>query len=62
MKQAATLSTAVETAATKAVFVLQYNTNRAAQFICAEVPRTSFEDAVKAIDTVARPSKVKVTA
>lgn len=61
MKQATTkLSTQVEDAAIKAVYALQYNTNRAARFVMGEVPNTSQEIAVAAIHTVVRsPKKVK---
>jgi hypothetical protein len=55
-------STEVLAAATKAVFELQYPTNKAAGFVRSEVPQTSFEMAVEAINLVARPSKVKVAA
>lgn len=58
----AKFSPEVLAAANKAVFELQYSTNKAAKFVCTEVGETSFEMAVKAIDTVARPTKVKATA
>ena len=48
---------AVEEAALRAVFVLQYNTAAAVNFIRGEVPTTSYDLAVAAINAVARPSK-----
>ena len=47
----------IENAAIKAVYGLQYNTTRAARFVMSEVPNTSQEAAVKAINTVARAPK-----
>jgi len=47
----------IETVATRAVFHLQYSSRKAAQYIVGEVPSTTFEDALKMIDKVARPQK-----
>ena len=55
--QAAVLSKAVEAAAIRAVFQLQYNTEAAANFVKSEVPATSYEMAIQAINKVARPFK-----
>ena len=55
--QAVVLSKAVEAAAVKAVFHLQYNSEAAANFVKSEVPATSYEMALQAINKVARPSK-----
>ena len=55
--QAVVLSAAVENAAIQAVFAHQYNTTAAVRFIRSEVPTTSYDLAVQAINKVARPSK-----
>ena len=55
--QAAVLSAAVEDAAIRAVFEHQYNTTAAANFVKNEVPATSYEMAIQAINQVVRPSK-----
>lgn len=49
------MSKSVTSAATEAVFGLQYNTNKAVRFVCAETG-ASAEAAAKAVDAVARPS------
>jgi len=55
--QAVVLSAAVEEAAIRAVYTLQYNTEAAANFVKNEVPATSYEMAIQAINKVVRPSK-----
>lgn len=55
--QAVVLSAAVEASAIRAVFEHQYNTEAASNFIKREVPATSDEMAIQAINKVARPSK-----
>jgi hypothetical protein len=49
------MSKSVISAATEAVFGLQYNTNKAVRFVCTETG-ASAEAAAKAVDSVARPS------
>ena len=53
----AVLTAAVETAATKAIYQLQYGTSAAVAFVKSEVPSTSYEMAIQAINKVVRPSK-----
>lgn len=55
--QAVVLSAAVENAAIQATFGLQYNTAAAVNFIKSEVPATTYEMAIQAINKVVRPSK-----
>lgn len=55
--QAVVISKQVEEAALRAVFVLQYNTAAAVNFVRGEVPQTSYDLAVAAINKVARPAK-----
>ena len=55
--QAAVLNVAVEEAAINEVYGLQYNTAAAANFIKSEVPATSYEMAIQAINKVVRPTK-----
>jgi len=58
MSQAqAALSQEVENAAIKAIYQLQYNTATAANFVKSEVPATTYEMAIEAINKVVRPSK-----
>lgn len=47
-------SSHVLTAATKAVFELQYNSAKAAHFVCSQVPNTNMETALAAISKVAK--------
>jgi hypothetical protein len=49
-------NTAVEDAAIKAVYDLQYNSSRAARFVMGEVPKTSYEMAINTINRVVRPT------
>lgn len=55
--QAVVLSADVEAAAIRAVYTLQYNTEAAANFVKSEVPATTYEMAIQAINKVVRPSK-----
>lgn len=55
--QAAVLNVAIEEAAIKATFGLQYNTAAAANFVQCEVPTASYEMAIQAINRVIRPSR-----
>ena len=55
--QAVVLSAAVENAAISAVYTHQYSTAAAVKFVKSEVPATSYEMAVQAINQVVRPSK-----
>ena len=57
MKQNITLSTQIENSAIKAVYELQYNLTRASRFVMSEVPNTSQELAILAINLVSRVSK-----
>jgi hypothetical protein len=60
--QAVVLNEAVTVAATKAVYELQYNTQKAASYVIAEVPAASYEMALEAIKQVVKtsvPYKVK---
>jgi hypothetical protein len=50
-------SNSVLAAATKAVYEFQLNTERAARFVCAEVPHTPFAVAAEAIAVVAQPTR-----
>jgi hypothetical protein len=50
------LSEQIITSATKSVYELQYNTRKAAQFVCSEVPTASFDMAMLAISQVVRPT------
>jgi len=52
-----TQTTQVEDAAIKAVYALQYNTNRAARFVVGEVPSISYEAAVETINRIVRQTK-----
>lgn len=55
------INSAVEEAAIRAVYELQYNTQKAARFIVNEVPSTSMEFAVSVVNSVVRgtPKKTK---
>lgn len=50
-------STQIEDAAIKAIYGLQYNTNRAARFVISEVPNTTIEVAIQTVNRVVRPTK-----
>lgn len=50
---------AVELAAHRAVFHLQYNSRKAARFVCGEVPTTSIDEASAAIDWTVRAQSHK---
>lgn len=54
MSQATAIKTQVEAAAIRAVYELQYNTNKAARFVVGEVPTASFELALETINGVVR--------
>lgn len=56
------LNNEVIVAATKAVYQLQYNTQKATSFVVSEVPAASYEMALEAIKQVVKcqvPYKVK---
>jgi hypothetical protein len=55
--QAVALKSEVEVAATKAVYQLQYNTQKATSFVVAEVPAASYEMALEAIKRVVKTEK-----
>lgn len=59
--QAVALKNEVVEAATRAVYQLQYNTQKACSFVVAEVPAASYEMALEAIKQVVKvqPRKVK---
>ena len=44
-------------AATRAVYELQYNSRKAARFVCEEVPTASFDEAMAVIGQVVRRTK-----
>ena len=52
--QAAVLNNEVVEAATRAVYQLQYNTQKACSFLVAEVPAASYEMALEAIKQVVK--------
>lgn len=54
--QATALNNQVEEVAIRAVYQLQYNTNKAARFVVGEVPAASFELALETINRVVRTS------
>ena len=55
--QAVALKSEVEGAACKAVYILQYNTAKAASFVVGECPSASYEMAIEAINKVVRVQK-----
>ena len=55
--QAVALNNEVVDAATKAVYQLQYNTQKACSFVVGEVPATSYEVALEAIKLVVKARK-----
>ena len=60
--QAVALNDEVKVAAIKAVYELQYNTQKACSYVIAEVPAASYEMALEAIKKVVKtevPYKVK---
>lgn len=52
--QAVALKNEVVEAATRAVYQLQYNTQKACSFVVAEVPSASYEMALEAIKQVVK--------
>ena len=57
--QAVALNNEVVDAATKAVYQLQYNTQKACSFVVGEVPAASYEMALEAIKTVVKVQRRK---
>jgi hypothetical protein len=55
--QAVALKNEVVEAATRAVYQLQYNTQKACSFVVAEVPAASYEMALEAIKKVVKTEK-----
>jgi hypothetical protein len=50
---------AVEEAAYRAVYALQYNTNKAVLFVQSEVPTTPYDLALDVINRIVRPTPAK---
>lgn len=50
---------AMKDAAIRAVYELQYNSRKAARFVCDAEPTASFEDAMAVIAQIVRSSKSK---
>ena len=58
MKQT-TSSTNLVDMAIRATFELQYNSRKAARFVCEQIPTATFDEALEVVNQVVRPSKAK---
>lgn len=57
MTQTITQSTQLEDVAIKAVYIHQYNSSKAARYVCSEVPSTSYDLALEVINRITKPTK-----